>query len=205
MLAMIVGVLSVPIMILNFASGIVAGIWLAILGEWGLLGIGILFLFTSHWLIGLLLLPMLPVDALTLYLSGRKNPLGYLTGYISFLYTNILIALTFFFAYSVCKSYYHGDTWIGYIPYVLWSWGMALGPWQYMSSREPNNEYSTFTMFCAAAFYLFFLASLFIYPPLVGIILMMFIVVQFIVLPIYLVYVARQEKAYNEQENSLTS
>src|SRR5208283_1333098 len=97
MLAIIVGVLSVPIMILNFASGIIAGIWLAILGEWSLLGIGILFLFTSHWLIGLLLLPMLPVDALTLYLSGRKNPLGYLTGYISFLYTNILIALTFLF------------------------------------------------------------------------------------------------------------
>ncbi len=129
MLAAIVGVLSVPIMILNFASGIVAGIWLAILGQWGLLGIGIVFLFTSHWLIGLLLLPMMPVDVLALRLAEKKNPLSYLFCYISHLYSNILIAITFLFAYLVCKSFYHGDTWIGYVPYVLWSWGspLALG------------------------------------------------------------------------------
>lgn len=49
MLNKIIEILSVPIMILNIAGGIVGGIWLAILGEWTLIVIGVLLLFTSHF------------------------------------------------------------------------------------------------------------------------------------------------------------
>jgi len=143
----IVNILGVPIMFLNLASGIFAGIWLAILGEWLLLGIGILFLFTSHWLLALLMLPSLPIAGLATYFYEKKNPLRHLLSYISILYTNILIVVTFFFAYSICSHYYNGNIGLGYIPYLLWSWGMALGPWQYFASKEPDNEFSVNTLF----------------------------------------------------------
>lgn len=46
----ILEIFNVPIMILNF-GGIVGCIWLHFFGEWKLIGIGILFLFTSHWIL----------------------------------------------------------------------------------------------------------------------------------------------------------
>lgn len=61
MLNRISNIFSVPIMMMNFASGIIAGIWLAILGQWGLIGIGLVFTFTSHWLLALLMLKVVPV------------------------------------------------------------------------------------------------------------------------------------------------
>lgn len=39
--------LTVPIMILNLLGGIVSGIWLAFLGEWGAIVRGIIFIATS--------------------------------------------------------------------------------------------------------------------------------------------------------------
>jgi len=55
----IIEILSLPIMILNMVGGIIGGIWLAILGEWGLIGIGILLMFTSHWILAILMMPSL--------------------------------------------------------------------------------------------------------------------------------------------------
>ena len=49
MLDKIIDILSVPIIILNIAGSIVGGIWLAILGEWKLIGTGVFLMVTSHW------------------------------------------------------------------------------------------------------------------------------------------------------------
>lgn len=200
MLNRIVSIFSVPIMLMNFASGIVGGIWLAILGQWGLIGIGILFLFASHWIFALLMLPSLPIDALATYFYEKKNPLRHFIGYLSMLYTNILMIMTIFVAYSVCKSFYTGNIGIGYTPYLLWSWGMALGPWQYFASREPNNAFTLNTLFSAALFYFLFLTSLFISPFFAVLVMIVFVPVQLILLPIYQMYLANkivnQESAY---------
>jgi hypothetical protein len=76
-------------MILNVAGSIVGGIWLAILGQWKLIGIGVLLMFTSHWVLSILMMPSLPIAGIAAYLYERKNPLGHLFGFISQLYTNI--------------------------------------------------------------------------------------------------------------------
>lgn len=196
MLNRIVNIFSVPIMFLNIGSGIIGGIWLAILGKWSLIGIGLLFSFTSHWIFALLMLPSLPLAALGVYLYEKRNPLRYFINYISQLYTNILIVITILFAYSVCRSFYTGNIGVGYIPYLLWSWGMALGPWQFFASKEPDNAFSAITLFSASVFYFLFLTSLFISPFLAVIIIIVFGLVQLIALPIFNMYLERQMQAY---------
>lgn len=190
MLNRIIEIFSVPIMILNFGGGIVGGIWLAFLGEWKLIGIGILLLFTSHWILSILMMPAIPIGAIGLHFYEKKNPLGHLFGFISQLYTNILIVGTCVLAFFICSNFYKGGVDFGYIPYLLWSWGMALGPWQFFASKEPNNEFSAITLFSASVFYLLFLVSIFISPLLGLIIIIIFGIVQLILLPIFLMYSA---------------
>ncbi len=192
----IVEILSVPIILLNVAGGIVGGIWLAILGEWRLIGIGVLLLFTSHWILSILMMPSIPIAVIATYFYERKNPLGHLFGFISQFYTNILIVCTCVLAFFICSSFYTGDIDLGYVPYLLWSWGMALGPWQFFASKEPDNEFSAITLFSASVFYFLFLSSIFISPLFGLIIIIIFGVVQLIVLPIFNMYVANQMKDY---------
>jgi len=192
----ILQMLSFPIMILNFGGGIVAGIWLAFLGEWKLIGIGIVLLFTSHWVLSILMMPGLPIAGIAVYFFEKKNPLGHLFGYLSQLYTNILIVGTCVLAFFICTSFYGNSIGFGLIPYLLWSWGMALGPWQFFASKEPDNEFSVITLFTASIFYLLFLASIFISPLLGLIIVAMFGIVQLIVLPMFNMYIAHKMENY---------
>ena len=46
---LILELLSTPIMFMNMFSGIIGGVWLAIIGEWSLVGFGLILLFTHHW------------------------------------------------------------------------------------------------------------------------------------------------------------
>jgi len=182
--------LSIPIMILNFTGGIIGGIWLAFLGEWKLIGIGILLIFMSHWVLAILMMPSLPISGLAAYFYEKKKSLGFVFGYISHLYTKLLVIGTCVLAFIVCSSYFNGEISFGYIPYLLWSWGMALGPWQYLASKERDNEYTAITLFSASAFYLFIIISIFINPYLMLTIAALFAIVQLIVLPIFNMYIA---------------
>lgn len=190
MLEKIIGLLTIPIFFLNMLGGIIGGIWLAILGEWKLIGIGIFLLFTSHWILSLFMLLSMPIAGLAVYFYGKNSLLGALFGFFSQLYTNMLIVATCAFAFWLCSAYYIGDIGLGYVPYLLWSWGMALGPWYFFASKEPDNEFSAITIFSASVFYFLFLTSLFVSPYLGAIIIVIFGVVQLIVLPIFNMYVA---------------
>lgn len=192
MLNKIIEILCVPIMILNFTGGIVGGIWLAILGEWKLIGIGVLLVFTSHWVLSILLMPGLLIVGIAQYFHERRSSLVLLFGFISQLYANILIVGTCVFAFFICSRFYTGDIGFSYIPYLLWSWGMALGPWQFFASKEPDNEFTAITLFSASVFYFLFLTSIFISPFLGLIIIVIFGVVQLIVLPIFNMYIVNQ-------------
>lgn len=196
MLKRIIEILNIPIILLNFGGGIVGGVWLAFLGEWKLIGIGILLLFTFNWILSILMIPGLPLAGIAVYFYKKKNPLGHLFGFISQLYTNILIMGTCILAFLICSNFYKSGIGFGYIPYLLWSWGMALGPWQFFASKEPNNEFSVITIFIATVFYLLFLISIFISPLLGLIILIIFGFVQLILLPIFNMYIAYKMESY---------
>jgi hypothetical protein len=57
MIQAILGLASIPVMLLNFWGGIVGGIWLAILGKWDLIGLGIVSMLISSFGLGLALTP----------------------------------------------------------------------------------------------------------------------------------------------------
>jgi len=177
--------LSLPIMILNFAGGIVGGIWLAFLGEWRLIGIGLVLLFVSNWILSIFMIPSMIISSIGMKFYGKNKFLVLFFGYISQLYINVLIIATCVFAFLICSSFYNGSTYLGYIPYLLWSWGMALGPWQFFASKEPNNEFSAITVFIASIFYFLFLLSIAMSPTISLIVLIIFGIIQLIVLPIF--------------------
>ena len=192
MINKIIEILSIPILILNMVGGIIAGIWLAFLGEWKLILIGIVLLFTSHFYLSILMLPGLLFAPICVRLYEKKNPLGHLFGFLSQFYTNLLIVATCAFAFFICTRFYGGESKFGLIPYLLWSWGMALGPWQFFQSYEPDNEFSAITLFSATIFYFLFLISIFLGPIFILIALALFILVQLFILPIFNMYIANK-------------
>lgn len=192
MLLKIIGIFSIPIMLLNFSSGIIGGIWLAFLGEWQLIGIGFALLFTASFSLSILMLPSIPIAGIATYFLNKRNPLGHIFGYLSQAYTNLLIIGTCALAIAITAYYYGEEAGFRALPYLLWSWGMALGPWQFFASKEPDNEFTAITIFSASAFYLLFLISIFISFIFTVIVVLTFVVVQLIVLPIYNLYTLKK-------------
>lgn len=66
--------ITIPVVIINTLGGLVAIIWLMVLGEWGTLGYGLLYLVGSTFLIGLALMPgiLLATPALWALEKGRN-------------------------------------------------------------------------------------------------------------------------------------
>ena len=185
-------ILNFLIRILNSGCGIVGGIWLAFLGKWELIIMGGIFIYFSPLILSILMMPNIPIALAALHFWGKEKCFGYLAGIISQLYSSILIVVICIVSFYVCSSFYKGNLNFGYIPYLLWSWVIALGPWHFLSSKEQDNEFSAITTFFASVFYLLFLTGIFIYPPF-GILLgIIFSFVLLIILPIFLMYYARK-------------
>jgi hypothetical protein len=153
-------------------------------------------IFISQWILALLMMPGLLISGIALKFGEQNKFLLYLFGFLSQFYTNILIVATCVFAFFICSSFYKGTVGVSYIPYLLWSWGMALGPWQYFASKEPENVFSSITSFCASIFYFLFLISIFISPLLSLIVVGLFVLVQLIILPTFNMYVASKMENY---------
>jgi hypothetical protein len=130
--------LSIPLMILNMLGGMVSGIWLGILGEWGALGIGILFFFISAGLLGFALIPSVLLTAPAAYCAEKGRLFGLLCfGSLSSMYILALITvwccgILFLFARDATAS--------SLVPRLIWSYGVAIGPWAYMASKEQGAD-----------------------------------------------------------------
>ena len=190
----IIEILTIPITLMNGFSAFIGGIWLVFLGEWNLLGVGIALLFTSHFILSFAMLPGMLITAIATPFIERNNPLQYFFGYLSQLYVNILIVVWCFGSFVFCSNFYASENPfdLGLIPYALWSWGIALGPWQFFASKEQDNEFTIITTFSASAFYLLFMITLFLLPGSSLIVMILCILVHFIILPIYLLIYANK-------------
>lgn len=149
MIAAIISVLSIPVMLLNFGGGIVGGIWLAIIGNWGLIGLGIISMFVSSFFLGLILAPGLVFNAPAAMAFQRgKQVIGSLCALLGNLYTFAVMTVWCVGCfYVVFQSYYRGGS---FWPYLLWAYGMATGPWTYMAAREgPDSIGSSLSAFGA--------------------------------------------------------
>jgi hypothetical protein len=145
--------LSVPLMFLNLLGGIVSGIWLAILGEWGMLGLGVAFFLVSTWILSFAMIPSLLLIAPAVNFAEKGKTLGLVCfGALSSLYT---LALMTVWCCGVLFLFVKDAGAGNLIARLVWSYGIATGPWAYMASKEqgPGDEAS-------ASFIATFLAEL---------------------------------------------
>jgi hypothetical protein len=150
--------LAIPFAALNYFGFFCGAVWLAILGKWGLLGIGIVSTFISAAGLALVLIPgtlaaMMalpfldrPLWSLVLWLLGFPF---ILTGSI---YTAVVIGAWCLSVITVCVTT-AGEG--AMLPALLWAYGVAVAPLSYLTlSRGPNKDTSTgnVLMTCFAQF-----------------------------------------------------
>lgn len=138
-------ILFLPILLLNLFSGLVGGIWLAILGDWNIILFGLALTFVGAFILSLFLLPsfllIAPVAAnQRISESKLMIPLALLSiGYTYCVMGSWALLIFWYFAESVGSN--------AAIPTVLWSYSTATVVWNYMALKDAQNEYSTLSAF----------------------------------------------------------
>ena len=143
--------LSPVVLFANYLGPFVFGIWLAILEQWALLGLGVLAVILCGLVLkyALLLQVLLASPIPSLARKGIKPPIYFLV-FLSQAYAAILMAgwCLMVFAYGVHLSPSAHDA---LIPAFGWSYGVAMAPWTYLvwhetasSGETPSSFFLTF-------------------------------------------------------------
>jgi hypothetical protein len=130
-------IFSVPIIFFNGLGCIIAAIWLGILGEWTLLGFGILLSVLLTYLLTMLILPNLVIGGISLHFYNKgKMFLRYLFAYISIFYVNILIICTCILCfYILCRILSRRCNYRGY-PLSLMVLGISTRSMAFLCIKE---------------------------------------------------------------------
>ena len=126
-----------PIMLLNVAGGLIGGLWLIIVGKWGLVLLAFIAGFFGTWILGLFLLPSM-IFALPLVWAAKHkyNFLVLVFGALASLWTYIVMTFWCTSAFLfVLSNFDGGSIW----PYLLLGYAISAGPWTYMASQEKND------------------------------------------------------------------
>ena len=147
--------LTFPIMILNAFGGLIAGIWLILLGEWGLIFLGIFLILISSFVVSIALLPnLLIAGPAALAFNGGNKGLGIFFGSLSIIYTIILIT---YWCIWVLWLFVSSATTVSLMPLLIWSYGVALAPWVYLAQKDQQageNDFSLASVFFAEVAYI---------------------------------------------------
>lgn len=130
--------LSLPLMTLNALGGVVSGIWLAILRDWSVVGLGIILWFISTKILVFALIPsMLLITPAALFAEGKKTLGVVLFVSLSNLYTFALMTV---WCCGILFLFFRGATPADGIPRLIWSYGIAIGPWAYMAEMKSMDQ-----------------------------------------------------------------
>lgn len=164
---------------INLIVAIASGIWLAIKGEWTLIGLGIILFFISDFIISLLMTVVF-ISVIADRIKNSKKVLSDVLNYISATYIGFIIALTYVVFQTISFRIYGGESNIESLPYFLWAWSIAFVFW---TPPEPNELIIIFRGNTSIFFLLIFISML-ININIAAVIVIVFIVIQFIYLPI---------------------
>jgi len=136
-LSALFSITALPLLLLNILSIVGGAIWLAALGEWKLVAIGILLLLVSSFLLGIVLIPSTFLISPAAYFLEKKVPVGAL----------IFVLLSDLYVVAVMSArccgmlflFVNGGDGHDRVPRLLWSYAVAIGPWAYMMSRESGE------------------------------------------------------------------
>lgn len=142
--------LILPLMLLNTFGGIIAGIWLAILGEWGHIGTGLLLAIGGPWFLSIPLgLGMLVLAPMLLLLEKVKNV--WLQAPFAMVGASVTLGIMVAWAYLCQFILLEDASSDNLIPLVLWTYGAITGPFVYMAQKDQQagggNEYSVIALF----------------------------------------------------------
>src|SRR2546428_11569341 len=152
---------AVPLTFIIGSVGIVAGIWLAILGQWGSLGYVLLILVGGGFLLWITMMPGMLLEAqATAFAEEGNQPAFYLLVFLRTLYPFAVLTLWCvlvlnFFARRADSS--------SIIPMFFWSYGVATSPIAWIAQRDLQSfkEYAMIsTLFAQGADVLVVLAVL---------------------------------------------
>lgn len=140
--------LQIPIMILNMFGGIVAIIWLMVIGNWSAIGMAVILALVSTLVISIVMIPamLLSVPGVAMVKKGT-GVLGHFLLFCSNLYTYALLWFWSLFVFGLFSSYI-GPKGAGLIPLMLAAYGAATAPVCYMASKEgdsPGTAIATFS------------------------------------------------------------
>ena len=154
-----ISVIVTVVLILNFFSGIVGGVWLAILGYWGSIGIGFVLSFAMPWIWTIASLPAMGLGFVVAFFAekGSKTFTGIL-GYLTSIYTNSLLTLWLIWVFGFFMGRADSES---FITYLLWGYSTMMAPLSYMASKEPPDSMGTtlgvfFAQLCYLIWVLFF-------------------------------------------------
>ena len=151
-------ILCVPLIVLNVLGGITSGTWLAILGEWATIAYGILILLIAPSLLRWsLLLPSAFFAWPMKYFSDKGKTFGtVVTASLSNVYT---IALMTIWCCGIFFLFMMQADASNVILHLIWSYGVAIGPWGYLASKDPDNVASAIPTFLAELAYITLMLS----------------------------------------------
>ena len=133
-----VSFLALVLLVVNGIGGIVSGIWLAIVGHWMEIGLGVALAWTMPHGFTMLNEPSFALAKVSTGLFDKgKTFLTFLVGLCGTLYSDALLAawtLLVFFAFLL-----EAETGT-YIPLLLWGYAAATTPVIYICSKEPPES-----------------------------------------------------------------
>ena len=165
-LSIFMGIIALPLTILNIFGAVVAGIWLGALGEWSTLLAGLAYMAFGAFIIGLMLAPTLIVALPMIRFAEKKNVLGVaLVGALSIGFTYLVFMFSSMGVYGYLSDTYQSSS---SALFLVWFFAVAISPWTFMASKEKDNEGTWITLFISQSVLLLFIVLLgvfdFTYP-----------------------------------------
>jgi len=153
-------VITAPLFWLNACSGLIGGVWLIVLGEWGDVFWAIVVSFLAKYLISFIL--MIPV---AIMLPGafliKKGFIGKVLSFPFLILSNastwLIVGFWGLFVFNFALGEVGNNS---EIPYLLIAYGVSVNTWFFMASREDNQEQYAFLLLASQLSAAFLLIAL---------------------------------------------
>lgn len=142
----VVMVFSLPLQLVNLFFGVAAGIWLAILGEWEIIGYGAVLIVIAAIMLNFALAIGSIIGAPASYFLVNGSKLGfYAFGILPIIYGILLVSSINAFILYDFSNLASAES---LLPALTWSYGIALGVTSYMTNKEiqGGNKYAIITV-----------------------------------------------------------
>lgn len=130
------------IKVLNIGSWLVGAIWLAILGQWGILLTGLGLSIVMPWAYSIVLIPtMLLMGWMTIAMEKKQNFLVKLLIFISTVYQYAILMYWVIYVFNWSLGYYPE---VNMVPLILYGYSTMTAPLSYMGQKEGPNASGTY-------------------------------------------------------------